>query len=175
VNPHFRVLTALEVDEAYNKYLEAYAWLNAKGVRQWITRVARQTFVERQARGELFACIVDGSLAAVVTMAFESSAYWLEEIGGDKRWWLKTLAVTPRFRGSGIGIFTMTECERHVFGADAGDCYLDCVDVGFLPGYYSKLGYIELARKTITYPSGNSFLVALMKKDRPRQSADQTT
>ncbi len=139
--------------------------LAEKGVRQWLRPVELESFFERQSRGELLGCFAGFELAAVVTLGFEASPYWTEEIGGEPRWWIKSLAVSPRFRGAGIGAFSMAECERAVGNAGAEAVFLDCVDAGFLPGYYAKAGYGEISRKEITYPSGNSFPMVLMRKN----------
>ncbi len=61
----------------------------------------------------------------------------------------------------------MRECEARVWASGASAVFLDCVDGGFLPGYYGGLRYAVLARKDITYPSGNLFPVALMSKEAP--------
>jgi hypothetical protein len=36
---------------------------------------------------------------------------------------------------------------------------------GFLPLYYGNLGYSVVARQEITYPSGNTFPMVLMRKE----------
>jgi hypothetical protein len=58
----------------------------------------------------------------------------------------------------------MRECEAMIRDAGASEVFLDCVDTGFLPRYYLSLGYEVLAQKDITYPSGNTFPMVLMKK-----------
>ena len=161
----FRQVVGAEIDDAYAIYLEVFAWLNAKGVRQWLRALSREAFVEHQRRGELFAYDLDGRLAAVVTLAFENSPYWIEEIGEDRRWWIKSLAVARRYRGARVGERVMQQSEALIRGAGAAEAFLDCVDAGFLPAYYTRLGYQELGRKEITYPSGNTFPMMLMRRD----------
>jgi ribosomal protein S18 acetylase RimI-like enzyme len=161
----FRQVAVSEIGDAYATYIEVFEWLNAKGVRQWIRAVAREEFAERQRKGELFAHYLGGRLAAVVILAFEVSSYWPEKIGTDRRWWIKTLAVGRRCPGAGVGKRVMQESEAQIRGTGATEALLDCVDVGFLPGYYMQLGYEELGRKDITYPSGNTFPMVLMKKN----------
>jgi ribosomal protein S18 acetylase RimI-like enzyme len=172
VKPRFRTLAPSEVDGAFKGYLDVFEWLAAKGVRQWLRPLSREAFAERQAKGELFGYFVEEQLAAVVTIAFETSPYWLREAGSESRWWIKSLAVAPGFRHAGIGVRTLGECERHLLGCGARGAILDCVDAGFLPGYYSKIGFSEVARKDITYPSGNTFLMVLMAKNWPERAPD---
>jgi len=46
------------------------------------------------------------------------------------------------------------------------DVYLDCVDAGgFLPAFYERLGFAKVCERSITYSSGNTFPMVLMKKE----------
>ena len=170
----FRQVVGAEIDDAYATYLEVFEWLNAKGVRQWLRALPREALVEHQRRGELFAYHIDGPMAAMVTLAFENSPYWAEEIGADQHWWIKSLAVARRWRGARVGERVMQQSEASIRSAGAAEAFLDCVDAGFLPGYYARLGYRELARKQITYPSGNTFPMVLMRKNLPDQISGLT-
>lgn len=165
VTTFFRQIADAEVDNAHDAYLGVFEWLNAKGVRQWLRPLSRDTFTERQRRGELFAHHVNDHIAAVVTLAFENNSYWAENLGEERRWWIKSLAVVRKWHGTGIGEQVMQACETTARHAGATEIFLDCVDAGFLPDYYARLGYEEIGRKDITYPSGNTFLVALMRKE----------
>jgi GNAT superfamily N-acetyltransferase len=124
VKPRFRTLAPSEVDGAFKGYLDVFEWLAAKGVRQWLRPLSREAFAERQAKGELFGYFVEEQLAAVVTIAFETSPYWLREAGSESRWWIKSLAVAPGFRHAGIGVRTLGECERHLLGCGARGPFL---------------------------------------------------
>lgn len=170
----FRPVIDSEVGEAYAVYLEVFEWLNAIGVRQWLRALPKEAFVERQRRGELFVHFVDGRLSSAVTLAFECSPYWPTQVGEERLWWIKSIAVARRYRGAGVGKRVMQECESVISNVGAAAAFLDCVDVGFLPGYYSRLGYEELGRKDITYPSGNTFPMVLMRKQLPNQSSQPT-
>jgi hypothetical protein len=52
-----------------------------------------------------------------------------------------------------------------VLDAGANEVFIDCVDGGFLPPYYAGIGYEALGHKEITYPSGNTFPMVLMRKE----------
>lgn len=160
----FRQVAADEIAAAHTAYMSVFDWLNAKGVRQWLRALTPETFARRQRDGQLFALRVENKIAAVVTLAFEPSPYWPEIIGSDPRWWVKSLAVIRTWRGEGIGPQVMTECESFVRNSGANELYLDCVSTGFLPPYYTALGYQSLAEREITYPSGFSFPMVLMRK-----------
>jgi GNAT superfamily N-acetyltransferase len=167
----FRPIGQSEVETAHRVYCDVVDWLNAKGVRQWLRALPLEVFQEREREKELFGYFVGGRPGAVVSLACETSPYW-PELGGEKRWWIKTLAVDRQYRGAGIGAAIMCACEQLVWDDGATDVFLDCVDIGFLPNYYMARGYSVLHRKSITYPSGNSFNVALMAKKEPNQSSE---
>ena len=172
----FRPVAHEEFDGALKVYLEVFEWLNAKGIRQWLHPLSRQTFAERQHRGELLAHFAGDLPVSIVTLAFEVNSDWPEKIAEGRRWWIKSLAVSRRYSGAGIGVRVMENCEALIQNAGADEAFLDCVDAGFLPGYYASLGYEELGRKDITYPSGNKFPMVLMRKklNRGRNERSQT-
>lgn len=163
-----RTLHGHEVDAAYRVYLEAFEWLKRNGIRQWLVPIPRGVYAQAQERGENLGLFVGNELAVALSLRQEASPYWREELGEERRWWLSTLATAERFRGKNLGRRAVEEAWvlAQVNGASA--LYLDCVDArGFLPAFYRRLGYSELARKTITYPSGNSFPMVLMRKTAP--------
>ncbi len=164
MSPCFRQVADAEIAAAYSIYLGVVDWLKARGVRQWLRVLPEDEFLGRQARGELFAGYVEDRMAAIVTVALEEDPDWTECVGTDKNWWIKTLAVSRAFGGRDLGTQMMSASEVHATRAGAKAIHLECV-VGFLPGYYTRCGYEELKRKSITYPSGNTFLVALMRKN----------
>lgn len=163
----FRQVVVSEVGDAHATYVEVFEWLKAKRVRQWLRAVPREEFVERQRKGELFAYYMDDRLAAVVMLAIEDSSHWPEKIGTDRHRWIKSLAVARRCGGAGVGKRVMQESEAMIRHAGGVEVFLDCVDAGFLPAYYARLSYEELGRKDITYPSGNTFPMVLMRKSLP--------
>lgn len=162
----FRPVSPAEVPATHALYLEVADWLKGRGVRQWLHRLSLEEFAERQERGELFGGFSAGRLASTVCLAFENDDDWQQHIGPEKRWWLKTLAVVRAGGGRGVGEWTVRAAETHLAGAGAKELHLECVD-GFLPTYYERLGYEVLRRATITYPSGNTFAVAVMRKSLP--------
>lgn len=159
-----RAVPATAVADAYALYLEVFTWLNAKRVRQWLRAIPLEEFAERQARGELFAWHRGPAMAAIVTLAREKDADWDPIIGAAERWWLKTLAVGRAHAGQDLGAQVLAASERHLAAIGATDVHLECVDTGFLPDYYARFGYTVVHRANITYPSGNTFPVCLMRK-----------
>jgi ribosomal protein S18 acetylase RimI-like enzyme len=161
----FRGIQSAEVDEAYRIYMEAFDWLKAKGVRQWLVPIPKDKYLDRQQRGENFGLFIGGRVTAIVSLAWEVSPFWQNEVGAVAYWWLSMLAIATEFRGLKIGEQTVLEAENWLRGKGATEMFLDCVhERGFLPSFYKRLGYDEVFRKSITYPSGNTFPMVLMKK-----------
>jgi ribosomal protein S18 acetylase RimI-like enzyme len=160
----FRQVTTSEISAAHALYLGVAEWLKARGIRQWLRPLTKEEFAERQGRGELFAGFADGRMIATVSVAFEEDTDWLAHLSRDKRWWIKTLAVSRADHGQGLGAAVIGKCEAFIRETGPQEVYLECVDAGFLPRYYEQLGYEVLIRAEITYPSGNTFPVALMRK-----------
>jgi ribosomal protein S18 acetylase RimI-like enzyme len=160
----FRGLRADEVDRAYDLYLGVCAWLKQKGVRQWLLPKPRSKFDERQERGENYGLFLGTDLAAIVTLGFEVHEKWPEELGPAKRWWLHTLAAAPEFRGRRLGEATVTAAIGLLRTRGVAELFLDCDAGGILPAYYRKLGFVTLAQKPISFPSGNAVLIELMSR-----------
>jgi ribosomal protein S18 acetylase RimI-like enzyme len=164
MNPSFRAVTQKEVTEAYGLYLQVVAWLGARGIRQWLRPLSREEFSERQEREELFAYFDGERMLAIVSLAFELDTDWKQHLSPEKRWWIKSLAVSRVHGGRAVGENVIQQCEAHLSAAGATEAWLECVDTGFLPGYYARLGYETVKRADITYSSGNTFPVVLMRK-----------
>ena len=166
------VLRALRPDEAshgYAVYLQAFAWLEAKGIRQWLIRYPEEKFMARVLRGESFGLFVGGEVAVILALALESSPYWLEATGPNPVWWLSTIATASQFRGRQLGRYAINAAVRRLSAAGADVVFLDCVDNrGALPALYQQEGFAALARKPIRYPSGNTFPMVLMQRTVPR-------
>ncbi len=165
MSPVLRSLHGHAVDAAYRVYWEAFEWLKRNGVRQWLVPTPRGVSARAQKRGDNFGLFVGNELAVVFSLRHEANPHWREELGTARRWWLSTLATAERFRGRKLGERAVEEAWVLAQVKGAGALFLDCVDArGFLPAFYRRLGYSDLARKIITYPSGNSFPMVLMRK-----------
>jgi ribosomal protein S18 acetylase RimI-like enzyme len=165
-NPgEFRAVTTREVAAAYALYMEVVAWLKAKGVRQWLRPLDLADFEGRQSRGELFAYFEREAMSATVSLAHEQDHDWEKHVGAEPRWWLKTLAVASAHRGRDLGATVVAAAEAHLRSKGANEVWLECVDAGFLPDYYARLGYEVIKRARITYPSGNTFDVCVMRQN----------
>jgi GNAT superfamily N-acetyltransferase len=162
--PSLRALRDDEVDAAYEIYLQTCAWLQQKGVKQWLVPKPRTTFGARQDRGENYGFFLAADLVAIVSLGFEIHPHWEEQLGAEKRWWLHTLAVAPQTRGRRLGVETVSSAVSLLRAKGATELFLDCDAKGILPVYYGKLGFEAVAEKGICFPSGNTFPIVLMRK-----------
>jgi GNAT superfamily N-acetyltransferase len=96
-------LTTADISAAHDIYNAAFDWLTARGVRQWLLRLDRAVFAQRQAAGEAFAIDVDGQFVGCVFVAFECLSYYGDALKTTPRWWLHTLVIDRAFSGQGIG------------------------------------------------------------------------
>jgi ribosomal protein S18 acetylase RimI-like enzyme len=167
---YLRRLKEEEFDQAYDIYIDVFEWLKAKGVRQWLVPISRTTYQERHLRGENFGYFISGELCAIVSLANMLTKYWAVRLGEVHRWWISMLAVSASRRRMGIGREVVRAAEDYVHTLNGEEVFLDCVDEkGFLPLYYESLGYSVIARQEITYPSGNTFPMVLMRKEIGRR------
>jgi ribosomal protein S18 acetylase RimI-like enzyme len=122
-----------------------------------------EVYEQRQLRGENFGYFVGDALAVIVSLARQESADWREETGGQTHWWLKTLATAEEFHGRRLGEQTVAACEMWLRERGEKKLLLDCADAGFLPHFYTRLGFQVVARKSIAYPSGDASAMVLME------------
>ena len=159
-------LSAQEIPAAHAIYNSTFDWLTAKGVRQWLLRLDEATFAKRQAAGEAFALWVDGELAGCVFVPFEAIAYYGDELKSAPRWWMHTLVVDRAFAGRGLGELAVAAVCDLVRERGGDSVWLHCVNdanhAEVIPGYYARLGFDEVLRTEVTYPSGNSFPMVVM-------------
>lgn len=164
-------LAAQDVFTAHAIYNRTFDWLAAKGVRQWLLRLDEATFGKRQAAGEAFAIHADGELAGCVFVPFETIAYYGDELKTARRWWMHTLVVDRAFAGLGLGEQAVAAVCDLVRERGGDSVWLHCVNdashAEIIPGYYARLGFDEVLRTDVTYPSGNSFPMVVMQKSLP--------
>jgi len=164
-------LAAQDVSAAHAIYNRTFDWLTTKGVRQWLLRLDEATFGKRQAAGEAIAIHADGELAGCVFVPFETIAYYGDELKTARRWWMHTLVVDRAFAGLGLGERAVAAVCDLVSERGGDSVWLHCVNdashAEVIPGYYARLGFDEVMRTDVTYPSGNSFPMVVMRKSLP--------
>ena len=164
--PVLRRLAANESDLGYSIYMEAFRWLNAKGIRQWLVPLRRDIYENRQEHGENLGLFIGEDLAVVLSVVRGTPAEWADCISEQGTWWLQNVATAQAFRGRELGEVAVGMAGQHLAQLGVRDVYLDCTDVrGFLPAFYERLGFAKLCERSITYSSGNTFPMVLMKKE----------
>ncbi len=162
------LLAISDVSAAHAIYNRSFDWLAAKGVRQWLLRLDEATFARRQAAGEAFAIHVDGELAGCVFVPFETLGYYGDELKTTARWWMHTLVIDWAFAGRGVGEIAVAAVCDFVHSRGGDSVWLHCVNdanhAELIPSYYARLGFEEMLRTEVTYPSGNAFPMVVMRK-----------
>ena len=162
----FRRLLPSESDLGYSIYLEAFRWLNAHGIRQWLAPLPRSVYDRRQALSENYGLFMDGHLAVLLSLVCGTPPEWADIVAEAHTWWLQNLATAEGFRGRRLGESAVSVAGEHLLRDCVPEVYLDCVDVrGFLPGFYQRLGLVKVCGRNITYPSGNTYPMVLMRRD----------
>lgn len=164
----FSLLSESDVTAAHAIYNRTFDWLAAKGVRQCLLRLDEATFAKRQAAGEAFAIHVDGVLAGCVFMPFETINYYGDELKTTPRWWMHTLVIDRAFAGRGLGELAVLAVWNFVRKSGGDSVWLHCVNdanhAEVIPSYYARLGFDEVLRSDVTYASGNSFPMVVIRR-----------
>ena len=161
-------LAVEDVATAHAIYNRTFDWLAAKGVRQWLLRLDEATFAKRQTAGEAFAIHVDSELVGCVFVPFETLEYYGDEHKTVPRWWMHTLVVDRAFAGRRVGEQAVAAVCDLVRERGGDSFWLHCVNdanqAEVIPSYYARLGFEEVLRTEVTYPSGNAFPMVVMRR-----------
>jgi hypothetical protein len=156
-----------EFDAGYVIIVEVTEWLLSKGIQQWLAPLPEAIYRKRQDAGENYALRINGELAAVVSLMDNRPHYWSEYLPETPFTWLGTLAMSRRFAGINLGEVMMNRAIGHIRqGLEPHETtfiYIDCLyGSGFLPDYYSRLGFETIVRKVLKYP-GQDYDSVLMR------------
>ena len=164
----FSLLSESDVIAAHAIYNRTFGWLTAKGVRQWLLRLDEATFAKRQAAGEALAIHFGGVLAGCVFVPFETLGYYGDELKTSPRWWMHTLVIDRAFAGHEIGERAVAAVCNLVRARGGDSVWLHCVNdanyADVIPSYYARLGFDQVLRTDVTYASGNSFPMVVMRR-----------
>ena len=170
-NKVFRQLSQNEGDLGYEIYSAAFNWLNTNGIRQWLVPLRRSDYEDRQEHEENYGSFIGDELAMIVSLTRRIPNEWADILSKKQIWWMQTLVTAQNFRGKNLGKFTIQMIQTYLARQNVCELFLDCVDVaGFLPTFYSNLGFVKIEQRNITYSSGNTFPMVLMKRDLRNQS-----
>jgi ribosomal protein S18 acetylase RimI-like enzyme len=133
-----------------------------------LLRLEEAAFARRQIASEAFAIHVDGALAGCVFVPFETIAYYGDELKATPHWWMHTLVIDRAFAGRGVGEQAVAAVCDLVRSRGGDSAWLHCVNdanhAEVIPSYYARLGFDEVLRTEVTYPSGNAFPMVVMRK-----------
>ena len=149
----FRRLVDDKWAAGYRVICDSVAWQDAKGIRLWERPLPREIYARRQTRGENYWLLVDGALAAVVSLISEIPDYWAEHVTMPRATWLCTLATAADFHGRGAGRRTVEAALAHLARAERTWVYLDAAE-GFLERFYASLGFEAVQRQNKHIPHG---------------------
>jgi GNAT superfamily N-acetyltransferase len=163
----FQHLQAEDIDEAYSIICSRVQYLLSKSIRQYLEPYPpKELYIERQKNGHNFG-LYDGNELTAIVSAIPNylPEGWIEYTPGDDFAWITTLFSSEKHRGKNLGYITMKEVENYLLSRNIYFLLLDCyVDDGeYLVSYYRNIGYEEVVRKEICYPT-HTFTAALMKK-----------
>ena len=140
----FRRIEDREVDRALQVLQRVSQWLQQKGLRQRISQTSTGKYRQWQERGVNFGVFDEDQLMGIVSLPIEPLEAWSLPDQHDDVRWVRALATDPSHQGRGVGVFAMDQTLQRTPREE--EIFLDCV-VGFLPGYYQGLGFVERARQ----------------------------
>lgn len=150
----FRQLQSVELVSGYTIICQATDWLLNKGIQQWLQPLPLQTYEQRQAQGQNYGLFINDTLGVVVSLFDYKPTYWQQYLPDTEFMWLATLVTAQNFKGNGLGKLALQKAESYLAQQDAADIFLDCYyGDGFLPGYYTALGYEAIIRKQLEFKS----------------------
>jgi GNAT superfamily N-acetyltransferase len=163
----FQHLQAEDVDEAYSIICSRVQYLLSRNIRQYLEPYPpKDLFIERQKDGYNFG-LYDGNELTAIVSAIRNYLPdgWMEYAPRNDFAWITALFSSEKHRGKNLGYVTMREVENYLLSRKIYSVLLDCyVDDGeYLVSYYRNIGYEEVVRKEICYPT-HTFTAALMKK-----------
>jgi GNAT superfamily N-acetyltransferase len=161
----FRALDPAEDLAGHAVWMEAYAWLRERAIRQWLVPLPFVSFQKRTYERINYGYFDGSDLLAVVAIFHHADEHWIDVLGSELQWWLSALAVRNASRGLGIGRRVVNLSCSEAAKRGATNVYLDCVE-GALPFYYESLGFERRSAKIITYASGNSFPMVLLGRQQ---------
>jgi GNAT superfamily N-acetyltransferase len=163
----FQLLKPEDVDEAYSIISSRVQYLLSKNIRQYSEAYPpKELFIERQKNAYNFGLYHATELTAIVSaIANYIPDGWIEYTPRNDFAWITTLFSSEKHRGKNLGYIAMKEVDNYLFSRKIYSLLLDCyVDDGeYLISYYRNIGYKEVVRKEICYPT-HTFTAALMKK-----------
>jgi hypothetical protein len=168
-----RALGSHEAAAACEVYMRGFSWLRDRQIRQWLIPTPRQSFDHYAVSGELFGLFADEFPIVVGRVAHEHNPHWSEELREEKFWWLSLFSTDRSHTEAGSGRTFLCELFAYLETRTATALHLDCVNIKeALPSFYHACGFARLAEKDVTYQSGNTFPMMLMRAPVPKPALE---
>lgn len=156
----FRRLLADELGAGYACLMDTCAWLEQKGIRQWLRPLPRPVYEQRHARGDNYALLAGQEIVAIVSLLAGVPKYWQDFVTEPSVTWMATLAV--RVHGQKLGQRTVRDAVQLLASQDRLPVYLDC-RTGYLEAFYRDLGFVSLATRSFKPTPDFVFDATLMR------------
>src|SRR5258706_7734635 len=125
--------------------------------------------------GQLFGFFNSDELVAAGRLCNEYDPHWKDAIGEQRCWWLSSLTVCRANSYPAKGHSFLRAAFSFLEERACNALHLDCVNNNeFLPRYYESCGFERMCEKSITYKSGNTFPMVLMKASVPNHALQGT-
>jgi GNAT superfamily N-acetyltransferase len=134
----FRQLANDEADAGHAIIMDAFEWLKAKEIRQWLVEFPRSAYSKRQEQGSNFGLFCDGELAVILSLIDSRPECWISHLPNKNVWWLCTMATARQFHGRRLGEQAVLQAGTFLQNKNVDCLYLDCVNGEFLPNFYKK-------------------------------------
>jgi ribosomal protein S18 acetylase RimI-like enzyme len=158
-----RLLDEDEVNQGFTILCDAYEWLHARDIRQWVAPIPKETYEEWQEQQANYGLFLNDQLAVVFSLVWEPLQGWPGVADRDAVLWLHALATSQQHRQSGVGRQAV-RCALHSASVCTDALYLIFArGTGFLSAYYESLGFKQLKRDTKSYGEYGSYDMVLMR------------
>ena len=145
-NLEFRRLHSNELDTGYAVHMEAYEWLKSRGSKQWPKPFPFEKYRLWHERRLNYGFFPNDTLATVFSIVEETDDRWHDYLQGRCVVWVRAVAGSDRFRNKGFGRLAIQAAIRQFVNEKSIPLYLHCYKgSGFLPEYYSQLGFRVLS------------------------------
>ena len=158
-----------DLDKAYGIICWQADYLRSKGINQYPVPYPTTVELHRRQEKDYNFCLYDSSndqiavFASVIPSGIPDG--WKDFEPTESYVWISSLFTSKEYKGNGLGYKMMSEIEskskREGFRLALLDTHVEYGN--FLVEYYSAIGYEEVVRRSIVYPT-NTFQGALMKK-----------
>jgi len=142
----FRKLRFDELDSGYAVHLEAYEWLKSRGSKQWVQPFPNGKYRAWHEQRLNYGFFSNHKLTTVLSLVEETDNRWRDYFLDACVMWVRAVAGSDQFRKKGFGCLAIQAAVRRIVLEQRRPLFLHCYKgSGFLPEYYSRLGFKALS------------------------------